>query len=105
MKGFAVNDIEYSMSHDCGDDSRTLFEINLEEVDFKIKKFKIDSDLWVSDAKGNSLGRILTSNNSYVFKGNNAVVFETNISVNNWHWDNLLQAEIETCKFLLSKGH
>jgi hypothetical protein len=89
----------YHLRHHHGDDSRTVVEC--EDFNFKVL-LRFDSSLNVLNGNGDRIGRLSAArNDEWMLVKNDNTEIELNIPCRNYHWEEVLRAEVAIAKVLL----
>lgn len=96
---FDVRDERYHMRHHNGDDSRTV--VKCLDFDFTVL-LRFDSSLNVLNVNGDRIGRLSAArNDEWMLVKNDNTEIELNIPCRDYHWEEMLKAEVAIAKVLL----
>lgn len=96
LRTFEHRGKQYVLSHDLDDDSRTVYEL-LDEIPL----IRFDSSMRIYDGSKEYIGGFSSMNNMWELTRPSVENVDLKVPVNQYHWKNIENAEIEAAKVLL----
>jgi hypothetical protein len=98
MKNFKHNDRTYHIEHHMEDDSRTVICVDDDQPE-TLLTFALD--LSITDAAGQRVGHLTPVKEQWFLERVDGTRIDLQVSVNDYHWMRILEAEVAACKVLL----